>query len=267
MKVVESKNWIIITGMSYSLYRLVLLLIYGLACNYERENKYETENKIDVLPIASLQTLTVEDYSDHIKNSLKLRDSLSTLFNSADQGRRREILQDASLIFTSVMTNEIFPPWYGTPWDFNGTTQEPGKGSIACGYFVTTTLRDAGLKIQRIKTAQQAADVIVSIIASRESIKRFSDEAIEVIQKSMKERGDGLYIVGLDFHVGFLQQIGDTTRFIHSNYLNRSGVMKESPWQNSVFYHSRYKVIAKISEDKKVLENWLGKNPLRTRTN
>lgn len=53
----------------------------------------------------------------------------------------------------------------------------------------------------------------------------------------MKERGDGLYIVGLDFHVGFLQQIGDTTWFIHSNYLNRSGVMKESPWQNSVFYH------------------------------
>lgn len=40
---------------------------------------------------------------------------------------------------------------------------------------------------------------------------------IELIQKSMKERGDGLYIVGLDFHVGFLQQIGDTTWFIHSN--------------------------------------------------
>ena len=139
--------------------------------------------------------------------------------------------------------------------------------AIACGYFVKTTLRDAGLKIQRIKTAQQAAEVIVSIIASSESINRFSDRPIEVIQKSMKERGDGLYIVGLDCHVGFLQQIGDTTWFIPSNYLNRSGVMKESPWQNSVFYHSRYKVIAKISDDKKLLENWLGKNPLRTSTN
>ena len=232
---------------------LLLLLLAGSACNYEKESK------IEVLPVSSIKTEKVEDYSEHIKKSLKLRDSLSKVFNSASTDQQSKILRDAAGLFTEVMTNEIFPPWYGTAWDFNGTTQEPGKGFIACGYFVTTTLRDAGLKIQRIKTAQQAAEVIVSIIASKESTKRFSDASIETIKKSMKERGDGLYIVGLDFHVGFLQQTGDTTWFIHSNYLNRSGVMKESPWENSVFYHSRYKVIAKIDDDRKVLENWLRK--------
>ncbi|RYD70663.1 MAG: hypothetical protein EOP53_25020, partial [Sphingobacteriales bacterium] len=45
--------------------------------------------------------------------------------------------------------------WDGTVWDFNGTTRKPGEGSIACGYFITTILEDIGLKISRIKMAQE----------------------------------------------------------------------------------------------------------------
>ena len=249
----ESDRSIIIIDMLCSRLFLYFSLFSNFACNYEKENK------VEVLAATPIANDKIQDYPEHIKKTIKVRDSLSRLFNSSSADQKGKILKDAAILFTEVMTNEIFPPWYGTKWDFNGTTQVPGKGYIACGYFVTTTLRDAGLKIQRIKTAQQAAEVIVSVIASKESTKRFSDSPIDAIKKSMKERGDGLYIVGLDYHVGFLQQIGDTTWFIHSNYLNRSGVMKESPWENSVFYHSRYKVIAKIDDDRKVLENWLRK--------
>jgi hypothetical protein len=95
-------------------------------------------------------------------------------------------------------------------------------------------LRDAGIKINRYKVAQQAAEKIVTLIFIEQNIKRFRNRPIEEIKADMKERGNGLYIVGLDFHVGYLLQEGDSTYFIHSNYLNRSGVMKESPWMNSV---------------------------------
>lgn len=41
--------------------------------------------------------------------------------------------------FVRQITQKVFPYWYGTKWDFNGTTEMPQEGSIACGYFVTTT--------------------------------------------------------------------------------------------------------------------------------
>lgn len=48
------------------------------------------------------------------------------------------------LVISRIIIDSLMPCWYGTPWDFNGCTTEPGKGSIACGYFVSTVLRDAG---------------------------------------------------------------------------------------------------------------------------
>ena len=57
----------------------------------------------------------------------------------------KKVLKDKSINkigekFTSLLTDKIFPYWYGTDWDFNGTTQKPNEGKIACGYFVTCLL-------------------------------------------------------------------------------------------------------------------------------
>ena len=46
--------------------------------------------------------------------------------------------------FYYVMTDSVFPHWMGTKWDFNGVSNVPGKGMIACGYFVSTTLKHVG---------------------------------------------------------------------------------------------------------------------------
>ena len=51
--------------------------------------------------------------------------------------------------FANAITNTIAPAWIGTKWDFNGITEVPQQGKIACGYFVTTVLRDAGLPAVR----------------------------------------------------------------------------------------------------------------------
>jgi hypothetical protein len=73
----------------------------------------------------------------------------------SEPAARNELLDSAGEYFTSALINDIIPHWYGTVWDFNGHTENPRKGTIACGYFVSTTLTDAGFEIDRYKMAQQ----------------------------------------------------------------------------------------------------------------
>ena len=72
-----------------------------------------------------------------------------------------------------TVRDELIPPWVGTEWAFYGTTQTPGEGEIACGYFVSTVLRDAGVKVERVKLAQQASEYIVKTFAEAEHVRRF----------------------------------------------------------------------------------------------
>src|SRR5262249_4067776 len=80
---------------------------------------------------------------------------------SAGAAERAEVVAQARSIVTESIFKEIFPAWYGTPWDFYGTTEVPQQGKIACGYFVSTVLRDAGWRVQRVRLAQQASENIV----------------------------------------------------------------------------------------------------------
>ena len=66
--------------------------------------------------------------------------------------------------FYYVMTDSVFPDWMGTKWDFNGVSNVPGKGMIACGYFVSTTLKHIGFNLNRYKLAQQAAYTVIDVL-------------------------------------------------------------------------------------------------------
>ncbi len=49
----------------------------------------------------------------------------------------------------------IFPHWIGTKWDYNGYTNEPGEDKlIACGYFVSTSLKHMGFNWNRFDLAK-----------------------------------------------------------------------------------------------------------------
>lgn len=61
--------------------------------------------------------------------------------------------------FCSLIVEEIIAYLIGTKWDYNRTTEIPRTGSIACEYFVTTVLRDAGVRLSRSKLAQLASEV------------------------------------------------------------------------------------------------------------
>lgn len=158
----------------------------------------------------------------------------------------------------------LIPPWVGTRWDFYGTTETPGTGEIACGYFVSTILRDAGFRVERVKLAQQASEYIVKTFSESTHIRRFrgGDEAA-VVDAVLKEP-EGIYVVGLDYHVGFLIRRDDGIEFCHSTYLDAAGVVCEEPVTSPAFA-SNYHVVGPVLEDD-VIDAWLDQTPIATVT-
>ena len=136
--------------------------------------------------------------------------------------------------------------WYGTAWDFNGTTEEPGKGKIACGYFVTTILRDLGVPVKRYKHAQMASEEMINSICLRNNITTYANIDIPLLVEKMKVKEVGLYIVGLDFHTGFILHDGQDIYFVHSNYAGKKAVMSEIAVKSAVLAASRRWVIGKV---------------------
>jgi len=145
------------------------------------------------------------------------------------------------------LRDSLLPCWYGTPWGFYGTTEEPGKGSIACGYFVTTVLRDAGFSLQRIKLAQCPSEEMIKTICTRSSIHRYSDLSLSEFASETGKMGFGLYVVGLDNHTGFILNDGNEAYFIHSTFIKPTCVIKEKVNESKVLANSRYRVIGKVN--------------------
>lgn len=126
--------------------------------------------------------------------------------------------------FFKFINYDIPNYWKGTPWSFGGTTRIPQSGTIACGYFVTNIVSDFGIKIERVYLAQQASSVMIKKLCT--DIKYFTKrEDLEnyILSKSKNT----VYIVGLDFHTGFITRENKDTYFIHSSYIENKGVVKE----------------------------------------
>lgn len=221
-----------------------LLLASLISCNPENKKQPIVLRQPVALPLKD----SLENYSITKQKIIFLRDSLRRIYH----------IQSDSIenIFTHAVVDKLIIHWYGTTWDFNGITEEPGKGQIACGYFVTTILRDAGFKVQRIKLAQSPASIIIEKVADKNAIRHFSLKSVNYVDSVVKSMGEGLYVVGLDFHVGFLHNDGASVYFIHSNYIRREGVVKELIQQSAAFANSKYRVIGKIGKAS-LTKNWL----------
>lgn len=184
------------------------------------------------------------------------KEKLQSAYSRADELRKSEIVKETKNYLVKIISTEVFKQWYGTKWDFNGTTRTPKKGEIACGYFVTTVLEDVGFNIPRIKWAQSASEFFIKKLAPN-NLKRFTDKPLSEVKKYLISAGDGLYLVGLDTHVGFVLVEGKTISFIHSNYYYPDlGVMKENITTKNPLSDSHYRIFGKLMTDEMVI-NWL----------
>lgn len=157
----------------------------------------------------------------------------------------------------STMVAKMFPAWYGTRWDYNGTTQCPKKGKIACGYFVTTTMRDMGFNVPRVKWAQAPSETMIKQMTGSSNIKRYRFSSIDHIKREVRKWGEGIYVVGMDSHVGYIVNLNGSLRFVHSDFYNKNrGVISEALDSNNPLKHSKYRVVGKILT-KEMTRKWL----------
>lgn len=201
-----------------------------------------------LLLVALPATSGTADYTALKQRIEQRRLAFAASYATADSAGRAAVVDSARTYLFDRIAQDVLPAWYGTPWDFNGTTRTPGTGAIACGYFVNTVLQDAGFRLPRIKWSQMAAEPITIKTCYR--IKRFRDRPVQEVLAYIKEQGDGLYKVGLDSHVGFIVARKDVVRFVHSNYYQReTGVMSEPLEGHNPLAHSRYRIVGSLLGD------------------
>lgn len=194
---------------------------------------------------------------DEVKAEIgKRKSELSRAYSDPKCDKDSVVLCAQQFLFTT-MTGKVFPCWYGTKWDYNGTTEKPRTGHIACGYFVTTTMRDLGFRIPRVRWAQLPSESMIKEMTSSINIKRYRFADIGHIESEIKNWGDGLYVVGMDNHTGFIVNQGGKCQFVHSYFFNWSGgVVSENLDTNNPLRSSKYRVIGKILTDEMV-RKWL----------
>lgn len=165
---------------------------------------------------------------------------------------KAKVLKNAQQVFEASF-EDVCKYWYGTKWSYSGTTQIPGEGKIACGYFVSTVLRDLGYPIDRIKMAQAASETLIRKTVDKKFIKVRVKKDFGDFMEEVEEMGDGIYILGLDTHIGFLFVNGNSTRFIHSSNSLLKGVRNQRAFSSGTIRRSKYRVVGQLQVERWIL--------------
>lgn len=187
------------------------------------------------------------------------------LTSATDASERQKIIAEAHAVFADGISRHLAPWWKDTPWDFNGTTQTPGQGKIACGYYVSTLLLHAGLKVERVRMAQQASLHIIQSLVGKDALVKGHSLPIQQFVDRIKSCGAGLYVVGLDNHTGFLWNDGTEVWFLHSSFAGKRCVVRERASQSDVLGASKYRVAGYLSGNRELMESWLASRDIPTK--
>jgi hypothetical protein len=156
-------------------------------------------------------------------------------------------LENMPKLLENYLVDSIFEYWYDTEWDYNGTTLEPRKGKIACGYFVTTTLKQLGLNIDRVFLAQQASSVLIKEVCDGPSIKIFTNGNYKKMKDYVKKYNGNIFIAGLDNHVGFIVREEGELYFIHSSGISPYKVVKDKMDESGLIVNSKYHMVGHLN--------------------
>ncbi len=247
--------------MKIIIHSFLVVIIFNLyqctlpESNIEKDNDIETS---DLLFIKSKKEEVTLDTQQFIINYNQL---LSRIYNKRKEIKynntinREEKIAQAKQLINNFLLDSIISYWYHTPWDFNGYSDKPRVGYIACGYLVSTPIRHLNFKINRYKIAQKAAKEIVEKLCLDSSIKTFY--SIDKLEQYMKNYENDVLILGLNNHVGFATYKNNESYFIHSSYTDEQVVVKEKLKNSAPISYSDIYVIGNFTQNERLIENWL----------
>ncbi len=233
------------------------LLVYVIGCNssFKNENALTNITQKETTPSTQIVSIkdTLENYTTVKAFIQKSKNALISYYKT----KPKENYEKASKKYLELFENKIIRSWLLTRWNFNGTTKIPKQGTIACGYFVTTTLYDMGINIDISKYAQCGSDIMTKHLIDKKNYINLSNLSFDNFIKTLKNKKPFLAIVGLDYHTGYILNNGKELFFIHSSYIKNRGVIKQIAAESKELLSSKWKTIGFISNDVKFMKNWL----------
>jgi hypothetical protein len=116
-------------------------------------------------------------------------------------------------------------------------------------------LADAGFRVPVRLLQQQASAIIARTFAPPERLRRFSRAPLPGFLSAVQSLGPGLFIVGLDLHVGLLVRPAEELRFVHASVV--TGAVADEPAADAVLLRdSAYRVVGKTLGTEN-LHRWL----------
>jgi len=192
------------------------------------------------------------NYKKVLHEISKKRIALQSEYSKAPE----KTLNNTSNYFLNTLLNNIVPHWYETTWAYEGHTNTPNKGEIACGYFVSTTLQHFGFNLNRYKMAQQAGLNIALSLQPKNKLKIYRNISYSELKKSLLNiYNDGLYFIGLNNHVGYILIKNKELYFLHSSYCDNKVVIEYA--EHSYCFQNDIYVFAEISTNKILLKKWI----------
>ncbi len=189
-----------------------------------------------------------------------LNDSVYELKNNLRKhliAGEKEMMQQSVECFMNLIYQSYFDIWDGTPWAFYGTTRTPQKGTIACGYFVTTVLEDMGVPIKRVEMAKTYSEKMIKTLVQTENIKKYTPFNLAKFVAELSKNSDGVYLAGLDNHTGFIVVKNHEVYFIHSSVIFPGCVVREKAIESVALQINRYTVLGCLTQDKAFMSAWL----------
>jgi hypothetical protein len=257
---------------------IIIIALSAFNCASKHEKKAVTnpdpieENQLNTIIEVVDESINIEkDFGILLEENASSSYSETKVFikNIRKKINQNPISEDSlSKVFTDILVNKIIPYWYKTKWSFEGHTKIPKEGEIACGYFVSTTLRHMGININRYKLAQQNPLNEAKTLALDNPVINVSNESsienIKAINEVLKE---GIHFIGFGYnHVGYVLKKKEQLFLIHSNYINREGVIIEVIEESEVFTYFNEFHLVPISTNRKLLENWLSNTNIKVVT-
>lgn len=235
----------------YSMNKFFFLTLLIISCSFSSKDHFPVDNEFKPIPAKSYDVVK----TDIVLKKKKFKAQYEEAVNKAE---KKKILSAAGNYIHKTLVDTLFSYWYGTEWDFNGYTDKPGEGLVACGYFVSTPLKHCGFNLNRFKLAQQYSLEIVKRLSCGDSVLSYRGiNSQQFLQKTKGKLRDGLYVVGLDNHVGFLLYEKGEVYFIHSSYFDPVAVVKEKASESRALATSQVFVMCNISSNDKLIKKWI----------
>lgn len=239
---------------------LVCALFQGTGCHARAEPERSAA------AIADAAEGTADGFEATLAAIEAERQRLAGLYARADAEDRRAALRaEARAYVRAAIVREIFPAWLGMSWGLgpNSTANRPHAPgmTVACGYFVSSVLENAGLRLKtRFSYAQAPALRVQKTLAPRAAdLHRYFSVSGEALAGKIAGLGEGLYIIGLANHIGFVVVDAAGVRLVHASYTDDQVVISEPLATARAIADSRPKgyFVTPVMHDDRLADLWL----------